>query len=135
MKNANVQVIQPSPIPGVGSVVGFSFQIEQRNTNDDIHAFEKVVNRFVEEANKNPAISNAYSFYTAHTPNYNLMVNREKCEKMGVNIADVFTTIQAYMGSMYVNDFTTYNRTFHVVVQADTMSRQLGIGYGQILRA
>ena len=123
LTNANVQVIQPSPIPGVGSVVGFSFQIEQRNTNDDIHAFEKVVNRFVDEANKNPAISHAYSFYSAHTPNYNLTVNREKCEKLGVNIADVFTTIQAYMGSIYVNDFTAYNRTFHVVVQADTMSR------------
>ena len=123
LTNASVQVIQPSPIPGVGSVVGFSFQIEQRNTNDDIHAFEKVVNRFVDEANKNPAISHAYSFYSAHTPNYNLTVNREKCEKLGVNIADVFTTIQAYMGSMYVNDFTTYNRTFHVVIQADTMAR------------
>jgi HAE1 family hydrophobic/amphiphilic exporter-1 len=123
LTNANVQVIQPSPIPGVGSVVGFSFQIEQRNTNDDIHAFEKVVNRFVDEANNNPAISHAYSFYSAHTPNYNLTVNREKCEKLGVNVADVFTTIQAYMGSIYVNDFTTYNRTFHVVIQADTMSR------------
>ena len=123
LDNASVQVIQPSPIPGVGSVGGFSFQIEQRNTNDDIHAFEKVVNRFVDEANKNPAITHAYSFYSAHTPNYNLTVNREKCEKLGVNIADVFTTIQAYMGSIYVNDFTTYNRTFHVVIQADTMSR------------
>ena len=125
IKNADVQVIQPSPIPGVGSTVGFSFQIEQRNTNDDVHAFEKVVNKFVAEANKNPAISNAYSFYSAHTPNYSLTVDREKCEKLGVNIADVFTTIQAYMGSMYINDFTTYNRTFHVVIQADTIFRQL----------
>jgi HAE1 family hydrophobic/amphiphilic exporter-1 len=125
IKSADVQVIQPSPIPGVGSTVGFSFQIEQRNTNDDVHAFETVVNNFVAEANKNPAISNAHSYYSAHTPNYSLTVDREKCEKMGVNVADVFTTIQAYMGSMYINDFTTYNRTFHVVVQADTMYRQL----------
>jgi HAE1 family hydrophobic/amphiphilic exporter-1 len=125
LKNASVQVIQPSPIPGVGSIVGFSFQIEQRNTNDDVHAFERVVNRFVSEANSTPAISNAYSFFSAHTPNYNLTVNRDKCEKLGVNIADVFTTIQAYMGSMYINDFTTYNRTFHVVIQADTMSREM----------
>ena len=124
IKNAVVQVIQPSPIPGVGSTVGFNFQIEQRNTNDDVHAFEKVVKKFLTEANKNPAISNAYSFYSASTPNYSLTVDREKCEKLGVNIADVFTTIQAYMGSMYINDFTVYNRTFHVVVQADTMFRQ-----------
>jgi len=124
IKNADVQVIQPSPIPGVGSTVGFSFQIEQRNTNDNIQAFEKVVNKFVTEANKNPAISNAYTFFSAHTPNFNLTVDRDKCEKLGVNIGDVFTTIQAYMGSMYINDFTAYNRTFHVVIQADTMFRQ-----------
>ncbi len=124
INNANVQVIQPSPIPGVGSIVGFSFQIEQRNTNDDVHAFERVVNRFVSEANNDPAITGASTYYSAHTPNYNLTVNRDKCEKLGVNVADVFTTIQAYMGSMYINDFTTYNRTFHVVIQADTMSRE-----------
>ena len=123
IKNANVQVIQPSPIPGVGATVGFSFQIEQRNTNDDVHAFENVVNHFIAEANKNPAIAGAFSYYTAHTPNFSLTVDREKCEKLGVNIADVFTTIQAYMGSLYINDFTTYNRTFHVVIQADTNYR------------
>src|SRR5471030_3110503 len=43
---------------------------------------------------------------------------------MGVNISDVFTTLQAYMGSLYINDFTTYNRTFHVVVKADTNFRK-----------
>ena len=125
INNASVQVIQPSPIPGVGSTVGFSFQIEQRNTNDDVHQFENVVNNFIAEAKKDPAIASAYTYYSAHTPNVNLTVDREKCEKLGVNIADVFTTIQAYMGSLYINDFTTYNRTFHVVVQADTAFRQL----------
>ncbi len=125
VKNANVEVIQPSPIPGVGQTVGFSFQIEQRNTNDDLHAFENVVRRFVDEANKSPAISGAYSFYGAHTPGFNLNVDRDKCEKLGVNINDVFTTIQAYMGSLYINDFTVYNRTFHVVVQADTTFRKV----------
>jgi hydrophobic/amphiphilic exporter-1 (mainly G- bacteria), HAE1 family len=125
IKDANVEVIQPSPIPGVGQTVGFSFQIEQRNTNDDIHAFEKVVAKFVADANKNPAITGAFSFYTANTPGFNVTVDREKCEKLGVNINDVFTTIQAFMGSLYINDFTVYNRTFHVVVQADTLYRRL----------
>lgn len=125
IKNANVEVIQPSPIPGIGETVGFSIQIEQRATNDDLHAFETVVNNFIAEANKNPAIANAFSFYSSHTPSYNLTVDREKCEKLGVNIGDVFTTIQAFMGSLYINDFTEYNRTFHVVVQADTAFRTL----------
>jgi len=125
IKNANVEVIQPSPLPGVGSTVGFSLQIEQRSTTDNLQAFEKVVNNFITEAEKNPAISKAYTFYTAHTPSYNLTVDREMCEKLGVNVGDVFTTIQAYMGSLYINDFTTYNRTFHVVIQADTAYRTL----------
>jgi HAE1 family hydrophobic/amphiphilic exporter-1 len=123
--NANVEVIQPSPLPGVGSTGGFSLQIEQRSTNDNLQDFERVVNRFVDSANKNPAITKAYTFYTAHTPNMSLSVDREKCEKLGVSISDVFTTIQAFMGSLYINDFTTYNRTFHVVVQADTAFRAL----------
>jgi len=125
IKNANVEVIQPSPIPGVGATVGFNFQIEQRNTGDDLQAFEAVVKKFVTEANKNPAISNAYSFYSSRTPSYKLTVDREKCEKLGVNVGDVFTTIQAYMGSLYINDFTEYNRTFHVVIQADTVFRSM----------
>ena len=125
IKNANVEVIQPSPIPGLGATVGFSLQLEQRSTNDDVHTFEKVVKNFVAEANKNPAISKSFTFYTASTPSYNLTVDREKCEKLGVNIGDVFTTIQAFMGSLYINDFTAYNRTFHVVVQADTAFRTM----------
>jgi HAE1 family hydrophobic/amphiphilic exporter-1 len=125
LKNAKVVVMQPAPIPGIGQSAGFTFQIEQRNTNDDVHAFEKVVKKFVAEANKNPAISRAVSYYSAHTPSYNLTVDREKCKKMGVSIADVFTTIQSYMGSSFVNDITLYNRTYHVVVQADTVFRRL----------
>jgi HAE1 family hydrophobic/amphiphilic exporter-1 len=123
--NASVEVIQPSPLPGVGSTVGFSMQIEQRSTNDNLQDFERIINRFVDSANKNPAITKAFSFYTAHTPNMSLTVDREKCEKMGVSISDVFTTIEAFTGSLYINDFTTYNRTFHVVVQADTVYRAL----------
>jgi HAE1 family hydrophobic/amphiphilic exporter-1 len=125
IKNADIVVIPPAPIPGIGQTAGFSFQIEQRNTNDDVHQFETVVKNFVNEANKNPAISGAFSYYSAHTPSYSLTVNREKCKKMGVSIADVFTAIQVYMGSYYVNDFTLYNRTFHVVVQADTTYRKM----------
>ena len=123
IKNAAVEVIQPSPLPGVGATVGFSMQVEQRSTNDNLQQFETVMNKFVSDANKDPAITSSYTFYTAHTPNYNLTVDREKCEKLGVNINDVFTALQAFMGSLYINDFTTYARTFHVVVQADTAYR------------
>ena len=67
----------------------------------------------------------SFSYYGAHTPSYNLTVDRDKCQKLGVSISDVFNTMQAYMGSLFVNNFTLYNRTFHVVVQADTAFRAL----------
>jgi hydrophobic/amphiphilic exporter-1 (mainly G- bacteria), HAE1 family len=123
IKNANVVVIPPPPIPGIGVAAGFSMQIQQGNTSDDIHAFEAVVKKFVAEARKIPAISTAFSYYGAHTPSYNLSVDRAMCEKLGVNLSDVFTTMQAYMGSLFVNNFTLYNRTYHVVIQADTAFR------------
>jgi len=125
LKNAKVNVVQPAPIPGIGQSAGFTFQIEQRNSNDDLKAFEKVVTKFCAEANKNPAISRAVSYFNAHTPSINLTVDRERCKKMGVKITDVFSTIQSFMGSSYVNDFTLYNRTYRVVVQADTVYRRL----------
>jgi hydrophobic/amphiphilic exporter-1 (mainly G- bacteria), HAE1 family len=125
IKAANVVVIPPPPINGIGLAAGFSMQIQQGNTNDDVYAFEKVVKKFVAEAHKNPAISTAFSYYGAHTPSYKLTVDREKCEKLGVNVSDVFTTLQSFMGSMLVNQFTLYNRIFYVVVQADTTFRAL----------
>jgi HAE1 family hydrophobic/amphiphilic exporter-1 len=125
IKNANIVVIPPPPIRGIGVAAGFSIQIEQGNTNDDVHEFEKVMNTFLDACKKNPATNTAKCFYSAHTPSYNLTVDREKCQKLGVSIGDVFTTMQAMMGSLYVNDFTLYNRTFHVVVQADTTFRAM----------
>jgi HAE1 family hydrophobic/amphiphilic exporter-1 len=125
IKNAAVVVIPPPPIRGIGQAAGYSMQIEQGNTTDDVHQFETVVKKFVAEAKKNPATSTAFSYYSAHTPSYNLTVDRDKCEKLGVNISDVFATMQAYMGSLFVNNFTLYNRTYHVVVQADTTYRML----------
>lgn len=125
IKNANVVVAQPPPIRGIGQAAGFSMQIEQGSSTDDIYAFEKVVKKFVATAKKNPATSTANSYFSAHTPSFDLTVDREKCQKLGVNISDVFSTIQAYMGSIFVNNFTLYNKTYHVVIQADTPYRAL----------
>jgi HAE1 family hydrophobic/amphiphilic exporter-1 len=125
IKNASIVVIQPPPIRGIGIAAGFSMQIEQGSSTDDIHAFEKVVQKFVAAAKKNPATSTAFCYFSAHTPSYNLTVDRQKCEKLGVNISDVFTTMQAYMGSLFVNNFTLYHQTYHVVIQADTNYRAL----------
>jgi len=125
IKDASVVVVQPPPIRGIGLAAGFSMQIEQGSSTDDIYAFEKVTQKFVADAKKIPALSTAYCYFSAHTPSYDLTVDREKCEKLGVNISDVYTTMQSYMGSSFINNFTLYNRTYHVVIQADTTFRAL----------
>lgn len=123
IKEANIVVIQPPAIPGLGQTAGFTFELEQKESNDDIKGFEKVVNTFVAEVNKRPEIARAFTFFTAKTPGYQVDVDREKCKKMGVSLADVYNTMQTFLGSRYVNDFTIYGRNFHVVAQADTLYR------------
>lgn len=123
IKGARIVVIQPPAIPGLGNAGGFSIQIEQRQSNDDIKTFEKVVNQFVAEANKQPEIGQAFTFFGAHTPGYEVDVDRDRAKKLGLNLADVYNTIQMYMGSTYINQLTLYGRNFYVVAQADTNFR------------
>jgi HAE1 family hydrophobic/amphiphilic exporter-1 len=123
IKGARIVVIPPPAIPGLGNAGGFSIQIEQRQSNDDIKTFERVVNQFVAEANKQPEINNAFTFFSAHTPGYEVDVDRDKAKKLGLNLADVYNTMQMYMGSTYINQLTIYGRNFYVVAQADTAFR------------
>ena len=123
IREANIIVIAPPAIPGLGATGGFTFELQQRESNDDIKAFERNVNIFMAAANKRPEIARAITFFNARTPNYQLTVDRDKCKKMGVNLAEVFNTIQTFLGSTYINDFTIYNRNFHVIAQADTLFR------------
>jgi HAE1 family hydrophobic/amphiphilic exporter-1 len=123
IKNARIVVIPPPAIPGLGNAGGFSIQIEQRQSNDDIKTFERVVNQFVAEANKQPEIGNAFTFFSAHTPGFEVDVDRDKAKKLGLNLADIYNTMQMYMGSTYINQLTIYGRNFYVVAQADTNYR------------
>jgi HAE1 family hydrophobic/amphiphilic exporter-1 len=124
IKEANIIVIPPPAIPGLGATGGFTFELQQRESNDDIKTFERNVYAFMAAANKRPEISRAFTFFNARTPNYQLTVDRDKCKKMGVSLSEVFNTIQTYLGSNYINDFTIYNRNFHVIAQADTLYRK-----------
>jgi hydrophobe/amphiphile efflux-1 (HAE1) family protein len=119
-KEANVVVIQPPAIPGLGSTGGFSFILEEKEAGGDITVFEKTLQNFVAAVNKRPEIAKAFTFFTAKTPAYQLVIDREKAKKLGISISDVNSALQTYMGSLYINDFTIYGRNFHVVAQADT---------------
>ena len=123
IKGARIVVIPPPAVPGLGNAGGFSIQIEQRQSNDDIQTFSRVVNQFVAEANKQPEIGNAFTFFSARTPGYEVDVDRDKAKKLGLNLAEVYNTMQMYMGSTYINQLTIYGRNFYVVAQADTNFR------------
>jgi len=122
-KEANVVVISPPAVPGLGTSAGFSFILEEKQAGGDIKNFEKVLQDFTAAINKRPEIARAFSFFTARTPAYQLTIDREKAKKLGVSISDISTALQTYMGSSFVNDFTVYGRNFHVVAQADTNYR------------
>jgi HAE1 family hydrophobic/amphiphilic exporter-1 len=123
IKSARVLVISPPAIPGLGQTGGFTFELEQRSSTDDVKQFEAVVNNFVKEANMRPELQGVFSFFTARTPAYQVDLDRDLAKKLGVNIADAYQTIQTFLGSTYVNDFTTYGRNFRVVAQADAAFR------------
>jgi len=133
IKDANVVVISPPPIPGLGQTAGFTFEIEQQQSNDDIKAFEKVVQNFLAAANQRPEIGRAFTYFTARSPAYRVDVDRERAKQLGLNVSTIYNTMQTYLGSRYVNDFIIYGRKFRVVAQADTMYRndidQLGKYY------
>ncbi len=124
IKEANIRVISPPAIPGLGQSSGFTFELLQTTSTDDIRKFEEVMRKFLGAANKRPEIAVAFSFFNTRTPSYQIDVDREKAKKLGVNINDAYATLSTLLGSSYVNDFNLYGRNFRVVAQADTLFRR-----------
>ncbi|MBS1729812.1 MAG: multidrug efflux RND transporter permease subunit [Bacteroidetes bacterium] len=123
IKGAKVLAIMPPAVPGLGRTSGFSFELQQTTSTDNIEEFTEVAKRFIGEINKRPEIGSAYTFFTANTPSYKINVDREKAKQLGVNLSDIYSTLSTYLGSSYINDFTLYGRNFRVVSQADSTYR------------
>jgi HAE1 family hydrophobic/amphiphilic exporter-1 len=114
--------LNPSPIPGLGASGGFTMYIQNKN-GDSNEGMQAVVNQFLAAANQRPEIQQAYTTFRMDTPSYNYDVDRDKAAKYGVNVSDIFTALQAFYGSVQINDFTRFGRNFKVVAQADTQYR------------
>jgi HAE1 family hydrophobic/amphiphilic exporter-1 len=123
IKEARVLAIAPPAIPGLGQTSGFTFELQQTTSTDDINKFEAVAQKFLADVNKRPEIGFAYTFFNAKTPSYQIDVDRDKTKKLGVQVNDVFNTLSTLLGSTYVNDFNLYGRNFRVMVQADSSFR------------
>ncbi|MCF0054948.1 efflux RND transporter permease subunit [Dyadobacter sp. CY356] len=123
IKEARVLAIAPPAIPGLGQTSGFTFELQQTTSTDDIKKFEGVTQKFLAAVNQRPEIGMAYTFFNAKTPSYQIDVDRDKTKKLGIQVNDVFSTLSTLLGSTYVNDFNLYGRNFRVMVQADSSFR------------
>ncbi|MEO5499842.1 MAG: efflux RND transporter permease subunit, partial [Ginsengibacter sp.] len=123
IKEARILPIAPPPVPGLGRTAGFTFELEQTTSTDDIQKFGEVAKNFLAELNKRPEIGKAFSFFTTNTPSYQVDVDRDKSRQLGVDVSDVYRTMSNLLGSSYVNQFTLYGRNFRVVTQADSTYR------------
>jgi HAE1 family hydrophobic/amphiphilic exporter-1 len=123
IKEARILAISPPAIPGLGATSGFTFELQQTTSTDNIQQFEAVSKKFLGALNQRPEIGMAYSFFTTRTPSYQVDVDKEKAKKLGVSVADVYSTMSTLLGSSYVNDFNLYGRNFRVMAQADSTYR------------
>jgi hydrophobic/amphiphilic exporter-1 (mainly G- bacteria), HAE1 family len=123
IKDAKILAISPPAVPGLGRTAGFTMELQQTTSNDNIQQFSNVAQNFVAQLNKRPEIDNAFTFFTAKTPTYQVNVDREKVKQLGVSVSDVYNTMSALLGSSYINDFSLYGRNFKVVTQADSSFR------------
>ena len=119
---ALVNVFAPPAVSGLGRAGGFKLMIEDRG-DGGLEMLQKQTDNIVEKANKNPKLTGLFTVYKANSPQLFVDVDRQECLSQGVQLGDVFSTLQAYLGSRYVNDFNRFGRTWQVVVQADSQYR------------
>jgi HAE1 family hydrophobic/amphiphilic exporter-1 len=125
MKEANIFVIVPPSIQGLGFAGGFEMKIEDRE-GVGLDTLQERTFAMLDAAAKRPEIAPppmTRSTFRAGVPQIYLDIDRVKTEKMGVLMSDVFTALQANLGSVYVNDFNKFDRTYQVRVQADARFR------------
>jgi hydrophobe/amphiphile efflux-1 (HAE1) family protein len=119
---ASVLALNPPALPGLGAFGGFSLKLQDRRGGT---AFElaKVADDFVAAAAKRPEIGSVRSALNPRTPGYEIEIDREKAKTLGVPITDIFSTLQAYLGGLQVNDFNRFGRSYRVTLQADAPFR------------
>ena len=118
VSEANIAAFNMPGIPGVGNVGGFDFRL-QDYLSGDLDTFEHYAEEMIKGAFKDPRIAYAFTTFATNYPMYDIVIDREKANALGVNMSDLFTTMQTYLGSVYVNDFTKFGKVFRVFIQAD----------------
>src|SRR5215472_14065983 len=118
IRTANFAVVPPSPIPGLGQASGFQMVIQDR-ANYGVVELQKGVNDVIRKAHSRPGfLLTGFTTFSNNSPQLYLDIDRTMANSLGVTINDVFSTLQTYLGSSYVNQFNKFNQAFQVRVQA-----------------
>ncbi|WP_404334519.1 efflux RND transporter permease subunit [Sphingomonas sp. MMS12-HWE2-04] len=122
IKGGDILVIAPPPVPGIGTGGGFKMMIEDRS-GQGYRALAQAAMGMMMQANQAESVAGAFSTFNVGTPRLSADIDRERAERMGVPVSNIFSTLGSYLGSSYVNDFNYLGRTFRVTAQADAPYR------------
>jgi hydrophobe/amphiphile efflux-1 (HAE1) family protein len=123
IQDAMIFVVAPPPVQGIGNAGGFRMMIEDRGGRGP-EALKAAATDMMIKAASTPGVSQVFSLFETSTPQLYLDIDRTKAQLLGINVPDVFTALQIYLGSSYVNDFNLFGRTFRVVAQAQPDARK-----------
>jgi multidrug efflux pump len=122
MQDAMIAIFAPPPVQGLGTIGGFKLQVEDRTDLGDA-TLAHVMQDIQTKARRNPALAGVFSNFNIGVPQLYADLDRTKAMQLGVNVQDVFDTMQTFLGSIYVDDFNRFGRTYQVIAQADTPFR------------
>jgi multidrug efflux pump subunit AcrB len=117
IQEALIFVVPPPPVQGIGNAGGFRMMVEDRAGHGP-QALQEAVGTIMRRAGETPGLSQVFSLFETATPELYLDIDRTKAQMLGVAAPEVFAALQAYIGSVYVNDFNLFGRTFRVTEQA-----------------
>jgi HAE1 family hydrophobic/amphiphilic exporter-1 len=118
VNEAQVFAFSPPPIPGLGSGSGFTMMIQDRGGNTPQYLADQTTH-FMQAARQRPEIGSIFTTFRASVPQRYMEINRDKLLKAGVNLNDVYTTVGAFLGGSYVNDFNRFGRLYKAYIQAE----------------
>lgn len=119
---AFIAIFPPPPVRGLGTTGGFKLQIQDRG-DLGYQALDNILKEVTGKAYGNPALTGVYSNYNVNVPQLYADLDRTKAQQLGLSIDEIFRTMQIYLGSIYVNDFNQFGRTYQVVAQAEKQFR------------
>src|SRR5471032_804311 len=122
VKDAYIAIFPPPPVQGMGTIGGFKLQVEDR-TDLGYDSLDQVMKTIQAKAAKTPELAGVFSGYKVSVPQLFADLDRTQAMQLGVDVQDVFDSMQIYLGSQYVDDFNKFGRTYQVIAQADAPYR------------